>query len=121
VTTHERAAEEIDETFVPRLRSHIASVVVDDEAVIYDEESGSVHLLNPSASILWQCFDGSSTLAELISDVCEAFQIDDAAARRDVMEVARSIGGLGLLEGIARSPEETAKEQQLGHHDHDHV
>jgi PqqD family protein of HPr-rel-A system len=119
VTGHEIAADEMHEAFVPRARSYIASAILDGEAVIYDEESGSVHLLNPTATMLWQCFDGTGTLGDLIADICEAFHLDESTARRDVLEVARSIGSLGLLVGVQRveESEEEANGKSLAQHD----
>lgn len=97
-------ADAIDEAFVPKPGEAVASVELDGEAVIYDERSGSIHLLNPTASVLWQCFDGSGDLGGLITDVSETFQIDRETAARDVLEVARNVGRLGLLDGIRPAP-----------------
>ena len=46
------AAEEIDENSHPRHHPAVAAVELDGEAVLYHEDANTVHLLNPSATIV---------------------------------------------------------------------
>jgi hypothetical protein len=112
------APDQIDESFVPRPRSTVATAELDGEAVIYSEETQSMHLLNPTATVVWACFDGSGPLSELIADLSEAFGVEQDVIRRDVLDLAREVGSKGLLEGVAATPPENG---DGGHgHDHDH-
>ena len=91
---------DIDGAFRPRRAASVAFTELDGETVLYDESTGGTHLLNPTASVLWQCFDGEASLDDLAADVAEAYGIDRAAAADDVRAVARSLGELGVLDGV---------------------
>ena len=97
-------ANEIDESFVPTARSTAASIELDGEAVVFSEDTGALHLLNPTATVIWSCFDGSGTLGELIDDLAVGFNVDRAVVRQDVLELAREVGHSGLLEGVEAAP-----------------
>lgn len=71
--------------------------------ILVDDDSGAVHMLNPTAQIIWSCFDGSGTIAEIARDLCEVFAADLAAVTREVTDVARRLGEHGLLERVSRT------------------
>lgn len=56
----------------PRSRLDLTVVYLDDECVVYDEESGDLHHLNPTATVVLDLCDGSSTISELSSMVAAA-------------------------------------------------
>lgn len=111
--TTEIPGDAIDGGFTPRGRASVAAVEIDGESVLYDEDSGAVHVLNATGSMIWACFDGSGTIDEIVADIVDAFGADAAAVRNDVVELARQLGGLGLLEGVAR--------EEAAAHDRDHA
>lgn len=78
----------------------LSSVELDGETVIYDESNGSVHLLDPIATIVWSVLDGTSTLEEICADLVETFGADPAQVRGDVVTLARHLGRSGLLAGV---------------------
>ena len=98
-------ADAVDATFVPRQSRFVASVELDGEAVLYDSITHALHVLNPSASVLWACFDGSGTIAELADDLAEAYRADRAIVLDDTVATVRQLGRAGLLVGIAREGE----------------
>jgi PqqD family protein of HPr-rel-A system len=91
---------DIDGTFRPRRAPSVAFTELDGEIVLYDEDTGHTHLLNPTAGVLWQCFDGDATLDELAADVADAYGIDPDAAATDVQAATRSMGELGVIDGV---------------------
>ena len=91
---------DIDGAFRPRRAPSVAFTELDGEVVLYDEDTGHTHLLNPTAGVLWQCFDGEATLDELAADVAEAYGIDPEVAADDVRSIATSLGELGVLSGV---------------------
>lgn len=101
----EMRAEEINEAFVPRPRAGIVGVEVDGEAVLLIEGTTRPHWLNPVATIVWKCFDGASSLAEIVSDLTAAFRADSEVVRNDVLGLTQEIGRAGLLEGVVPEPE----------------
>jgi hypothetical protein len=114
--TGDIGVDEIDEDLVMRFRSTVAAVELDGEAVLLDSDSGAVHTLNPTATLVWLCCDGTARLGEIIDDLSEVFA--DAGRQviaADVLELARTIGRLGLLEGVRAELPET----EHNHHQDD--
>lgn len=101
-TIDEIEASAIDLDFVARARPGIEAVELDGELLLSDEESGLVHVLNPVGSIVWKCLDGSSDLRALIDDLADAFDTPADVVRDDVLSMVRSVGSMGLLEGVAK-------------------
>ena len=98
------AADDIDETFVPRPRAEVSFVEVDNELVVVAPVGPSVsdaHWLDRTASIVWNAFDGESSLAELVDDLADAFGADRDRVRDDVLDLTRTLGRAGLLDGVA--------------------
>jgi hypothetical protein len=90
----------IDGSFVPEARPTVGTVELEGEAVLLDEATGSLHLLNPVATVVWACFDGSGTIDELVADLSEAFGADAEQVRDDVVGLATELAGQGLLVGV---------------------
>jgi hypothetical protein len=103
-TSTEITPELIDGSFVPKVREDVANVEVDGETVVARLAEGSpqlrTHWLNAIGSIVWQCFDGSGTLDEIVADLADGFAADIEVVREDVTALARRAGQLGLLAGV---------------------
>lgn len=106
----ELPAESITSTFIPVTRPEVASVDVDGEVVLYDDTAGVMHRLNPTASVLWDCMDGTESLAGIAEDVAHAYRADFDVVLADVVGVTRSLGDKGLLVGVRRSPDDPGAE-----------
>jgi peroxiredoxin len=105
--SHEVSAETIDERFVPQSRLDVASVELDGELVVAAPGPGAhfdAHWLDHTATIVWETFDGVSTLGQLVDDMAAAFRADRTSVRDDVIGLARTLGRAGLLEGVAYEP-----------------
>ncbi len=63
-----------------------------------------MYLLNRTASVIWACFDGTGTVAEIAADLAEVFGIGAAEAEGSVLDLAIDLGRSGLLEGVAGGP-----------------
>jgi len=102
-----RTIEEIDGTFVPRPQPRVVTVVVGEELVVV----GSLpHVLNPTASLVWRCFDGEGSVDELVRDLVEATQSEESVVRGDVLALTRQLAVAELLEGVAPAPIEGGAE-----------
>jgi hypothetical protein len=104
---NERRAEDIDEQFVPRVRTAVSYVELDHEIVVAAPGSGpqlDAHWLDRTAAIVWQTLDGTTALAACIDDLADAFGADRSVVRDDVLELVRVLGRAGLLEGVAYEP-----------------
>ena len=78
----------------------MAATSIGPEMVLVDGESGMVHALNPSAALVWQCFDGESPLAEIIADLAYVLDASTAKLEADVVAMTRAAAEAGLLEGV---------------------
>ena len=75
-------------------------VEVGGEAVILDEATQHLHLLNPTASLLWACFDGESTAEEIATDVAEILGVPYREVLRDTVALIERLTVDGLLVGL---------------------
>jgi PqqD family protein of HPr-rel-A system len=83
----------------PQTRQDLAVVVLDGEAVVYDEDSGGLHHLNPTATIVFQLCDGTATIREMSSEIAEAFGIPANDVEREVRALLRGLRRSGLMNG----------------------
>ena len=102
------AVKDIDGAFVPTHGGDVTSVELDGERVLLAEDSGRVHWLDPIGTIVWDCFDGMSSVDEIVTDLAEAFRTPVDPIRSDVLELTRQLGSAGVLEGVAPVPMQSA-------------
>lgn len=57
-------------------------------------------VLNPSAAAIWDCFDGRSTLGQVIENLAALTGVEHAHVADEVLAFARRVGTLGLLDGV---------------------
>jgi hypothetical protein len=78
----------------------VYTVEVDGEAVLLDERTGRLHLLNATGALVWACFDGASSLGEIVSDLSDGLGAPRDVVLADVMSIARHLGDEGLLANV---------------------
>ena len=66
-------------------------------ALLFDPDSGQVHVLNPTAVAVWKHFDGHRTLREITRSLAEQFDGMGAEAEGQVLALARSLAQLGAV------------------------
>jgi PqqD family protein of HPr-rel-A system len=71
----------------PLIRKDLTVVELDGEAVVYDERTGDLHHLNPTATLVFGLCDGTATGRELAQDIAAAYD-------RPVDEVVDQVHGL---------------------------
>ncbi|HEY5014128.1 MAG TPA: PqqD family peptide modification chaperone, partial [Acidimicrobiia bacterium] len=100
----EITADDIDDGFTPLARPDVASVAIESEMVLGRIAAGTQYVqtcaLNESGAVVWQCFDGTGTIADIAADIAEVFGVDFAAVNDDVVALARNVGSLGFLVGV---------------------
>lgn len=89
----------------PAVRPDLTAVEVDGELVIYDDSRRRLHRLNPSATILWNCLDGSATLREIADDIAEALAANPTSVLSDIVALAVHLDEEGLLQASEQPPE----------------
>lgn len=86
--------------FAPRRTATAYTVELDGEAIVLDEEQNRLHLLNHTATLVWACFDGSGTLAEIAHDLADSVAQPESRILDEVVALTRSLGREGLLDGV---------------------
>jgi Coenzyme PQQ synthesis protein D (PqqD) len=90
----------VDERLVPRRGAGIHTVELDGEAVLHDEEDGRLHLLNATGALLWACFDGTSSIGEIVSDISDELGVPYQEALADALALARKLGDQGVVANV---------------------
>lgn len=86
----------------PRPVAGVETIELDDELVLFDPATGALHALDPLASLIWRCLDGTGTVAELVADLADAFGTDAATVRHDVDALLTMLAANGVLESADR-------------------
>ncbi len=86
----------------PKVRDDLAVVEIDGEAVIYDEDSGQLHHLNPTATVIFSLFDGTATIRDLSVEVAEAFGVPAPEVEGQIRTLQRQFRKQGLLQNGAK-------------------
>lgn len=93
--------DRIDGSFVPR-RAAVASVEVDGETVLAGGcGRAAYYRLDPVASLVWSCFDGSGSAEEIARDLAAELRAPPEVVRDDVVALTRTLGELCFLDGVA--------------------
>lgn len=91
-----------DGGFVPRARG-VASVLINGQAIIFN--AGSLHHLNRTATIVWECCDGTADLDTIVAELAAAFSIDLDKARSDIGSTVAELAAMDLLvPPVGRAP-----------------
>jgi hypothetical protein len=80
-------------------------VDVDDEAVVIDEATGALYLLNSTGALVWRCLDGESSLGEICDDLCEMLELPCAEVDQQAAALTKSLLELGLVVDLHSRPE----------------
>lgn len=87
----------IDERTVPRRRRDLAAVEVGGETVLLDAARGVASHLGPTATVVWHCLDGESSIAGVADDVVAALGVPRDAAIADLRRLVERFARTGLL------------------------
>jgi len=72
--------------------------VINGETVIMTADGREIHNLNRVASAIWGLSDGTKNINEIVSLICERFNVPFEIARRDVIEFGSQLQDKKLLE-----------------------
>ena len=86
---------------LPTRRPDLMTRALDDELVIFDQDKGQVHRLNPTAAYVWNCCDGRHTPTEIAKNLADDFDRAQDAVYSDVVQVIDTMSRLGLLSSEA--------------------
>lgn len=85
-----------------------AGRVLDGEAVVVTPSDSKMHTLNEVGTWLWERCDGTRSVADLIDELIDEFDVDEDTAKADVTGFVRALVDRGVLE---------ARDEPLGRSD----
>src|SRR5271170_880835 len=84
-------------TYVARA-TEVAARVLDGEMMIMSAKDSTLFTLNPVGTIIWQCADGQTPLAEIVErKICPEFEVEPAEAIKDAQSFVNDLAGHGIL------------------------
>lgn len=92
-----RTPRSVGADLLPQIPETVAWAEVDGEGVLYDELRQKVHVLSPTATLIWSGIDGRTSLERIARDLSESFGTDLEVVRSDVLELARDLLERGLI------------------------
>jgi hypothetical protein len=84
-------------TCKPRPREGLTSEVLDDEMVVYDGASRTLHHLNRAATLVWLYCDGEHTIDSISEKLANESVTAPDAIRRDVVALVQELDAASLL------------------------
>ena len=87
----------------PVRKPSVISRKLGGETVLYDQETRAIHVLNPTAILVWDLCDGKHGLEEIERTLRAEFRAEEkAGVRDDVVRIIERFRAEGLLEGDER-------------------
>jgi hypothetical protein len=83
-----------DLDFVPAVRDGV-DAIGDDQLLLYRD--GELHLLSPTATVLWRVCDGRAAIGELVDDLAAEFGVERPVMESDVRTTVGTWVERGLL------------------------
>lgn len=84
---------------MPQVRDDLATSDIDGELVVLDEQNGNVHQLNRTATVVFECCDGSTRISDIRQRLVDEFDVSPDVARHDVLSLLRLLREQHLLTG----------------------
>ncbi|MDY6932297.1 MAG: PqqD family protein [Halobacteriota archaeon] len=71
--------------------------VIEDEIVILTSDGREIHTLNKVGGSIWEMADGTMSLDDIASKICDLFDVSLETAREDVIEFAKELSDKNIL------------------------
>ena len=70
---------------------------IDGEVVIITNDGSHIHMLNETATLIWNCSNKRTSIGQIITEMCEQYDVDEDTASRDVLETIKSLSEKNLI------------------------
>jgi len=81
----------------PQRRLDLLCRIVEGETVILNRAGGVLHRLNPIATLIWECCDGTLAVDDIVARITNTYDVDFMTCRNDVNETILRLESLSLL------------------------
>lgn len=70
---------------------------VDDKIVVIKDDGLAIHVLNKTAAMIWEMYDGERSVDEIAQQLVERFEVPFDEACRDIEEIVEKLIKIGLM------------------------
>ena len=84
----------------PARDSTVSWVLLDGEAVLYQNDERRLQRLNPTATEVWLAIDGRREVGDIAASLADSYGQSAEKVDADIRDVLAEYGRLGLLEGV---------------------
>ncbi len=77
--------------------------IIEAEGVLVDSDKGNVIHLNETGAEIWNIMNETSSVGDIVSHVCDTFNVDAETAEKDTLEFLQDL----INNGVAECPETT--------------
>lgn len=81
---------------------------LDGEAVLLDPQAGCSYNLNQIGTLVWKMLDGTRTTSDIVSAICELYEVEPEQALQDVEQLLSEMGNNNLLSNVSAATHPTA-------------
>ena len=81
----------------PTRHPDVFTSMTGDEAVLVLPQRGQVKVLNQVGAFLWELLDGQHTVADLVEQLCQSFEVDEQTAQADILAFLKDLEARDLL------------------------
>ena len=71
---------------------------LDDEGILFDPATNTVHVLNPTSELIWNYCDGEHDFNGITHEILKKYRVERNQAEKDVNETLRQFKQLQLVE-----------------------
>jgi PqqD family protein of HPr-rel-A system len=71
-----------------------------EENVLYDRNSGEVHVLNETARAIWELCDGRTSTKEMVEAVCQVTSLHHDVVSEDVDRLLAEFDRVGVISWV---------------------
>ncbi|HJT59480.1 MAG TPA: PqqD family protein [Ktedonobacteraceae bacterium] len=73
---------------------------LDGEAILLDPREGCSYNLNVIGTLIWKMLDGTHTVSDIATAICESYEVDFEQASHDVQQLLDDLHANHLLSDV---------------------
>jgi hypothetical protein len=87
----------IAKTAIPKRNDKFTEKILDDEIILYNKTTHTIHSLNQTAGILWNLCDGKMTIIQMIDLLLEKYKGAKKVIENDVLKTLEEMKNNNLI------------------------
>jgi hypothetical protein len=87
----------IPKTVIPKRNDKITEKILDDEIILYNNKTHTIHSLNQTAGLLWTLCNGKMTTMQMIEMLQEKYKGSKKSIEKDVLKTLEEMETNNLI------------------------